>query len=167
MDVKEKWADVRANKDFIFVQTLSGNGVALPDPLGNKFFLSHSSTDDELGQSLLEALAMSRLIDPEADPGFFDFRGRSANEYNEWVAATMRKFSYKRKTALFGRMRFCSVGVVGDVMTIYPSHHERGDAWSGEGLTEEDNVILAFNSSPSEVGAALRLALERCRGNVY
>jgi hypothetical protein len=105
------------------------------------------------------------MVDRQAEPGFSN--SNVAENYREWVAGTMKMFSYKRKSQLFDRMKSCSVEVMNGTMTIFPSHHEKGGAWSREGLSEEDNVILSFSSSPSAVGAALRLALERCRGNVY
>ncbi|WP_338052467.1 contact-dependent growth inhibition system immunity protein [Stutzerimonas marianensis] len=43
-----------------------------------------------------------------------------------------------------------------------PSHHEKLEAWSGKGLSESDYVIIPSGSSPSDVGAALRLAFSRC-----
>lgn len=164
--IQKLWAEVKANRDFIFVQTLSGNVIALPDPKGKSFFLSRVSPDNELGTSLLQALAASRMIDPEDEPGFFDVKGRAAEKYNEWVAATMARFSYKRKSDLFDRMKFCFVDVVEGVLTIYPSHRDRRGAWTSKGITKEHHVTLAYNSYPDAVGAALRLALERCKGKV-
>lgn len=164
--IQKLWAEVKANRDFIFVQTLSGHAIALPDPKGRSFFLSRVSPDNELGASLLQALAASRMIDPEDEPGFFDVKGRATEKYNEWVAATMARFSYKRKSDLFDRMKFCFVDVVEGVLTIYPSHRDRRGAWTSKGITKEHHVTLAYNSYPDAVGAALRLALERCKGKV-
>ncbi len=41
--IQKLWAEVKANRDFIFVQTLSGHVIALPDPKGRSFFLSRVS----------------------------------------------------------------------------------------------------------------------------
>lgn len=50
--IKELWADVKANRDFVFIETLSGNGLYFSDPKGKKFYLPHTATDDELGESV-------------------------------------------------------------------------------------------------------------------
>lgn len=59
-------------------------------------------------------------------------------------------------------MKNCSVELVKDTLIIQPSHHEKLEAWSGKGITESDYVVVSVNSSPGEVGAALRLAISRC-----
>ncbi|WP_338524393.1 contact-dependent growth inhibition system immunity protein [Pseudomonas batumici] len=159
---KKSWAYVRFNNDFIFVETYSGYFNCLPDPEGVGLFLSHSSADSELGRSVLEALAVSRMIDPKENPEFFDFRGRVAIKYNEWIANVMVRFGYKTKRALFKDMKSCSMEAVDGVVTIRPSHHEKLEAWSGKGITEKDYVVISSSSSPDEIGASLRLAFSRC-----
>ncbi|MCT7051686.1 contact-dependent growth inhibition system immunity protein, partial [Salmonella enterica] len=49
-------------------------------------------------------------------------------------------------------------------ITIRPSFHEKLEAWSGDRISETDNVVLAVDSTPAEIGAGLRLALSRCKG---
>ncbi|XBS71987.1 contact-dependent growth inhibition system immunity protein [Acerihabitans sp. KWT182] len=49
-------------------------------------------------------------------------------------------------------------------LRISPSQHEKRDAWSGDGLTDADDPVLPADSSPAEIGAALRLAFSRCTG---
>jgi hypothetical protein len=158
----KSWTYVKFNNDFIFVETYSGYFNCLPDPDGKKYFLPPSSTNGELGGSVLEALAVSRMIDPKESPDFFDFRGRVAIQYNEWVADAMIKFGYKTKRALFKDMKSCSVEAVGGLITIRPSHHEKLEAWSGKGINEKDYVVISSSSSPGDVGASLRLACSRC-----
>lgn len=160
--VNRSWASIKFNNDFIFIETYSGYFNCLPDPEGKRFFLSPSSAGDELGKSILEALAVSRMINPKEMPEFFDFRGRVATQYNEWVADTMMRFGYKTKRALFKGMKSCSVDEVDGVITIHPSHHEKLEAWSGKGITEEDYVVIFSNLPLNEVGMALRLAFSRC-----
>ncbi|MDX3995096.1 contact-dependent growth inhibition system immunity protein [Pseudomonas aeruginosa] len=63
---------------------------------------------------------------------------------------------------MFKDMKNCSVELVKDTLIIQPSHHEKLEAWSGKGITESDYVVVSVNSSPGEVGAALRLAISRC-----
>ncbi|RBH52537.1 MULTISPECIES: contact-dependent growth inhibition system immunity protein [Pseudomonas] len=158
----KSWAYVKFNDDFIFIETYSGYFNCLPDPEGKRFFLSHSSADSELGGSVLDSLAVSRMIDPKEDLGFFDLRGRVAIQYNEWIADVMIRFGYKTKRALFKDMKSCSMDAVDGLITIRPSHHEKLEAWSGKGITEKDYVVISSSSSLDDIGAALRLAFSRC-----
>lgn len=134
----------------------------LPDPEGKRFFLSRFSSDLELGASLIEALAVSRTVDPKKSPDFFDVRGRVIKEYDEWMAQVMAKFNYQTKRALFKAMKSCSVDAVDGLITLRPSHHEKLEAWSGKGITEQDYVVMSSSSFHEEIGAALRLAFSRC-----
>lgn len=79
----------------------------------------------------MEALAASRMVDRQAEPGFSN--SNVAENYREWVAGTMKMFSYKRKSQLFGRMKSCSVEVMSGTMTIFPSHHEKGGLGAEKG----------------------------------
>ncbi|MEJ1554439.1 contact-dependent growth inhibition system immunity protein, partial [Escherichia coli] len=50
------------------------------------------------------------------------------------------------------------------LITIRPSFHEKLEAWSGNRINESDYVVLPADSSPTEIGSGLRLALSRCKG---
>ena len=82
--------------------------------------------------------------------------------YAAWTKALMEHYGYKTKRALFKEMKKCGIESKSGVIDIRPSHHEKLEGWSGEGITEEDHIKLAANSSPAEIGAALRLAFSRC-----
>lgn len=110
----------------------------------------------------MAALAVSRTIDPETNPEFFDIRGRVIKYYNEWVAQVMGRFEYQTKRALFKDMKSCSVDALDGVVTIRPSHHEKLEAWSGKGIAEKDYIVISSHSPHEEIGAALRLAFSRC-----
>lgn len=162
-DVNEKaWAAAKFNNYFIYIETYSGFFNCLPDPEGKRFFLSRFSSDIELGARLIEALAVSRTVDPKKSPDFFDIRGRVIKEYDEWVAQVMVKFNYQTRRALFKNMKSCSVDAVDGLITLRPSHHEKLEAWSGKGITQKDHVIISSSSPHEEIGAALRLAFSRC-----
>jgi hypothetical protein len=70
----KKWASVDANGDFIFIETRSGPEPAVPDPLGESFYLPPDASDEVLGEAVLKALAKSRIIDPKDFGTFFDYR---------------------------------------------------------------------------------------------
>ncbi|MGW8308723.1 MAG: contact-dependent growth inhibition system immunity protein [Achromobacter pulmonis] len=159
---KRPFICVKSNNEFIFLETYSGYWNFLPDSEGKKCLLPPSSSDAELGLAAVEALCASRQIDPKNDPKFFDIAGRVVPQYKKWVAEMMERFEYKTKRCMFKDMKSCSVELMGDSLVMQPSHHEKLEAWSGEGLTEKDYVILAADSSPKQVGAALRLTFTRC-----
>ncbi|MCQ2995020.1 contact-dependent growth inhibition system immunity protein [Pseudomonas syringae] len=158
----KSWVSIKLNNEFIFIETYSGYLNCLPDPEGKRFFLSPSCTDRELGESILEALAVSRMVDPKENPEFFDFRGRVSLQYSEWIAEVMIKFGYKTKRALFKDMKSCSADAIGGLITIRPTHHEKLEAWSGKGITEKDYVVILASSYVDEIGSAFRLAFSRC-----
>ncbi|EKD5558770.1 CdiI family contact-dependent growth inhibition immunity protein, partial [Escherichia coli] len=56
------------------------------------------------------------------------------------------------------------IHLVNDVITTRPSFHEKLEAWSGNRINESDYVVLPADSSPTEIGSGLRLALSRCKG---
>ncbi|HFV6450034.1 TPA: contact-dependent growth inhibition system immunity protein, partial [Escherichia coli] len=68
------------------------------------------------------------------------------------------------KRALFKNMKKVGIHLVNDVITIRPSFHEKLEAWSGNRINESDYVVLPADSSPTEIGSGLRLALSRCKG---
>ncbi|EES3901627.1 CdiI family contact-dependent growth inhibition immunity protein, partial [Escherichia coli] len=81
-----------------------------------------------------------------------------------WIATLMEKYGYRTKRALFKNMKKVGIHLVNDVITIRPSFHEKLEAWSGNRINESDYVVLPADSSPTEIGSGLRLALSRCKG---
>ncbi|MBP9693427.1 MAG: CdiI family contact-dependent growth inhibition immunity protein [Alphaproteobacteria bacterium] len=61
-------------------------------------------------------------------------------------------------------MKSCGINLDQGLITIRPSHHEKLEAWSGEGIDKRDYVNIPHDSEPSQIGAALRLAFSRCTG---
>ncbi len=104
----------------------------------------------------------SRFITPQQraeNPLFFDFRLVGEN-YKKWVDGLLVQFGYKTKQALFKKMILCHAKVVDGVLTLEPNRHDKLEAW--EGLGDDETVVLPFDSSEAEIGAALRVALDRC-----
>lgn len=176
MDKVEKklWASAKGNGDFIFIQTDSGyRGGMNVDYKGAKYFLSPEVSDAALGEALLDALSRSRFVLPTPQPGSvyppeveFDkelYSNEKSNErYQQWIEDVMKRYGYKTKRALFKNMKNCSVEVADSIVTIRPWHHEKLEGWNGDGIRREDYVVLSVNGTPTEIGAALRLAFSRC-----
>lgn len=171
--VKTAWADAKMNKDFISVKTFSGYRSSQADPQGVEHFFSPDVSDKELGLAVLDALAHSRFVLPESrkdvwihpeatfDMELYDYN-LTNQRYDQWVSSTLERYNYKTKRALFKDMKKCSVESKEGQITIRPSHHEKLESWSGKGVSESDYVIIPCDSSPSDVGTALRLAFNRC-----
>ncbi|MDR6413178.1 UNVERIFIED_ORG: hypothetical protein ABIC62_006620 [Burkholderia sp. 1595] len=162
--VMKRWASAYENRDFVQVETQSGYRGGLPDPLGKRIQLLNPATDEVLGGAVLDALAESRFLHPNEHREFFDIRGRVVPQYEEWVKSVMAAYGYKTRRALFKDMKSCGIEEQGGVITMRPTHHEKLEAWSGEGITEASLVQVQAGSDPAEIGTALRLALSRCTG---
>ena len=155
-------AHIYKNQDFIEVKTFSGNGITTSDPDGIRKLLPLDVSDEELGQVTLLALAKSRIIDV-SELGPLINRDNVKKRYDAWVADLMAKYNYKTKRTLFKNMMRCYVEISDGILTISPSWHEKLEAWSGEGISDDDKVVLSVNSTTEEIGAGLRLAFSRCR----
>lgn len=161
---KQEWfyAEACENQDFINIGTFSGFRIKTRDPDGEQLLLSKTFSNEELGQAVLLALSKSRIINQSEIATFFD-RDNVSKRYDSWVANLMEQYGYKTKRTLFKNMMRCSLEIRDGFLTISPSYHEKLEAWSGTGITENDNVVLPVGSSAEEIGAGLRLAFSRCR----
>jgi hypothetical protein len=158
---KISWAEVLNNGDFICVETFSGLGMMGRDPQGARHFLPSNVSDEIFGAAVLDALAQSRILTLGEAGIFFDLE-LGKQRYAQWVADLMARYGYKTKRSVFKNMKRCSVERKNGTIIIRPSHHEKLEAWSGDGISKEDYVTLSADSSTVEVGAALRLAFSRC-----
>jgi hypothetical protein len=159
---KAQWAQIFCNEQFIHIGTLSGYRSQRADYDGKNLLLPVNASDEMIGDSLFSALAESRFLRPEEHPTFFDSRAYGIPLYEEWVQSLLVKYLYKNRRALFKKMICCNVEYADNILTIAPSHHERLEAWSGDGITSADSVIICEQHVVSHVGAAVRLALSRC-----
>lgn len=159
---------------FISVQTLSGyGGMSMVDPLAQEHILPPDVDDLSLGLAVKQALAHSRWVlgssrpdmsDPpgvEFDADLYDLK-KGKERYNAWTDALMQRFSLKTKRALFKDMHKCHLSAAQDVLKIEPQWHAKLEGWARERDDGIEDVIIAANSSPEEIGAALRLAFTRC-----
>lgn len=149
---------------FLLIETQSGLGMVAADPLFAPHLLSTEINEHCLGETILQALSDSRTLnDPEERIAFFDLE-RGKEQYANWIAMLMEKYGYRSKKALFKDMKNCGIHLTNGVIKISPTRHEKLEAWGrtkGDGI---EDVILSVDSSPSEIGAGLRLALSRCKG---
>ncbi|MBB3225558.1 hypothetical protein FHW69_000148 [Luteibacter sp. Sphag1AF] len=156
-----RWASAVDNGDFIGVDTSSGLGNCGLDDLGIHLIMNPDTDDQSLGTALVSALDASRTLTLEECGEFFNLKALS-ERYEAWVSGFMDKFNYKSRKLLFRNMKSCHISLHDGLITIRPSHHEKLEAWSGHGISKDDHVVLPFDSSPADIGAALRLAFSRC-----
>jgi len=171
--VPRAWANVKLNKEFFCIQTYSGYRMSQADHRGAMHLLAPDASDQEVGEALLDALSKSRFVLPEPrtdvwihpeatfDSGLYDFEA-TEQRYKDWISQLMSQYGYKTKKALFKDMKSCSVESKEGQTTIRPSRHEKLEGWGGTGKGGSDYVVISTNSTPAEVGAALRLAFSRC-----
>jgi hypothetical protein len=165
---------VLANQEFILVETYSGyRGGTHCDFRGVKHYLAPTAMDRELGLAILDCLSRSRWVlaapregftfppEVEFDPELFDYKG-NMRLYAEWIDEAKARYAYKTKKALFKDMKSCGIKSRNGVITIRPSHHDKLEGWSGNGISQEDYVVLPASSPSEKIGEALRLAFSRC-----
>jgi hypothetical protein len=171
--IKMQYAGIYANEKFICIETSSGYRSGIADPKGKQHLLPPDADDTALGDALLDALAHSRFVlgerrtdvwvhpDAEYDMDLYDYQ-KNIERYAAWIENLKLRYSYKTKKALFRKMDNCGVEQVDGKIRISPMRHEKLEGWSGDGFTVADTVVISTNSSASEIGAAIHLALSRC-----
>jgi hypothetical protein len=69
---------------------------------------------------------------------------------------------YASRQSLLKKMKLCHVRRCDDVITIGPTHREKLDAWSGDGIAHDANILLAATATSAEIGTGLRAAFAQC-----
>ena len=173
--VRGYWAGVKCNSDFICVETYSGYRSITRDSKGTQHLLTFESSDEALGFAVSDAMEHSRFVlparrddvwqhpDAEFDLGLYDYKQIEV-EYAVWVKKLMERYGYKTKKMLFKDMKNVSIEKKSGVITFKPSHHEKLEGWGREKDNGIEDVVIPADSTPAEIGAALRLALSRCTG---
>ena len=149
------------NGHFFCVHTMSGYRSMGRDPQGKEHFLSPDATDLALGDAVSDSLVHSRILTLEQTADFFDYE-RGKKQYAEWVENLMNRFGYKTRKALFRDMHHCTIESQQGRLLIVPKHHEKLEGWSREKDDGIENVSIPSDSSPEDIGKALRLAFGRC-----
>jgi hypothetical protein len=173
---KPSSASAYSNHEFVCIETMSGyHGGTHGDPKGAAHYLDSQASDEALGSAVLDAMSRSRFVlssprvgsvyppELEFDAELYD-PARVAERYDVWTNSLMQRYGYKTKQALFKNMHSCSIEAQGGRMTIRPSHHQSLEGWGrtkGDGI---EDVVIPADSTPTEIGAALRLAFTRCTG---
>jgi hypothetical protein len=154
-------ASIYANNDFFCIDTESGYIGKRPDPDVPSVFCAPNVSNVELGNIILSALSKSRCIPRDEAIAFGNFTD-VVQKYKIWVEETMAAYGYKTKAAMFKKMEHCSISLIDGTIKILPLKHVKLEAW--EGFDDASRVVLIPHfSSPEEIGAAVRVAIQRCK----
>lgn len=162
MNEESSYASVRDNGKFILIDTWSGLTGGSLDPKGGHYVIPVEASGECLATTLLDALSCSRVGTYEDYPDFYDIdREQRRKDYVAWIESSMQRCGYKTKRALFKNMKSCHVERhKGSTMNILPSVHDSLEGWAP--LPGDQTVVIPWDSSPTDIGAAVRLALSRC-----
>jgi hypothetical protein len=155
-----QWADIHRTERFISVEPLSGYRQALPEDEGYVIYLPPDASDEALGQALLEVLAKSRFIWPPDEPEFFKAE-RYMQGYRNRQKDFMRRYGYKTKRDAYRNMNWCRAKRSEGTISVQP--HKRDDKpehWIW--LPPDQTVVIPVTENAAAIGAAMRLALDRC-----
>lgn len=154
-----QWADINRTDLFISVEPLSGYRTIQRDDEGCVVYLTPSTADDALGRAMLEALDKSRFIWPPDEPEFFKWQ-RYVLCYRNWQKDFMRRYGYKTKREAYKNLDWCRAERSEGKISIQP--HKRDKPQYFVDLPPDKTVIVPETRDTAVLGAALRLALDRC-----
>lgn len=155
-----QWADVQTTEKFIFVEPRSGYRRVLRENEGFVTYLKPDATDGPLGEAVLKALDKSRFIWPPDEREFFA-AGRIMQTEQNWHEDVMRRYAYKTKRDLYKKMDWVRVERSEGNISIQP-HQRRDKPGDWKWLPPDQTVVIRDTKDPMTLGAALRLALDRC-----
>ena len=153
----KKSATIYKSEKFISVEPLSGaNILQYREDRNDWVYLEPEVCDEVLGRVLSAALERSRFVD---DKAFFD-PDRAMRVYANWQKDLMKRYGYKTKHAAYKNMDWCHARMFDGKISIQPHRHDKLNSWRS--LAPDRTVVIPATADATAVGAALRLALERC-----
>ncbi len=156
-------AEAWSNGTVLIVAAYTGfSGWRMPG--SREIGLAADADDATLGAAVNEALAYSRELSLH---DWYEGGGdRSVPEkmalYRAWRDSLMSRYGYKTQRALFVNMLHVALDRRGGLLQCSPSNHEKIDAWGGDGIPPNSEVVVTAGRPPAEIGAALRLTFSRC-----
>lgn len=155
-----QWASIYRTDRLISIVPLSGYRNPLREDEGYVIYLKPDVDDETLGRGLLEALDKSRFIWLDDEPSFFDWE-RSARCFRNWEKDFMRRCGYKTKRDAYKNMNWCRVERSEGRISIQPrQRRDRPGEWIW--LPPEQYVVIPATRDAAALGAALRVAWDRC-----
>jgi hypothetical protein len=156
----KKSATIYKSEKFISIEALSGaSALKYRENASLGVYLDLDATDEALGQALLAALDRSRFVDPRSERAFFD-PDRATRVYADWQNDMMRRYGYKTRREAYRNMDWCYARMSEGKIFIEPHRRDKPGSWRS--LPPDRTVVIPTTDAPLAVGAALRLALDRC-----
>ena len=149
------------NPKFIWLRSKTGYRLYTEFEGDFQRRLDADAPDPILGAGLLEALSHARFVAPSQDKKHTYTTAAIERGYASWVESVIRAGGYLSKRQAFNGMIYCRAKLQDGRIALQPYRHVRGDEW--EGLNEDQAVVVDENAGAESLGAALRLALARCR----
>jgi hypothetical protein len=148
-----QWADVAKTERFIRIVPLSGYRLVQHEYDAYVIYLEPHASDEALGQALLDALERSRFIPPR--PEFSD-----AEKYMRYYWQKDFTQRYKATRQEYKNMDWCRTKRSGAKIEIHPHQRDVPDYFLDH--PPERTVVIPATANAEAVGAAARLALNRC-----
>jgi hypothetical protein len=153
-----KTATIYRSTKFISIETLSGvPGLMYREDKPYRIYFDPDAINELLGRTLLTAFDKSRFVD-NAEPEFFD-QDRATRVWTNWEKDVMQRYGFKSEREAHRSMDWCEGQMFDGKITIEP-HRHGSPGWRS--LPREKNVVIPATDDAEAVGAALRLALDRC-----
>ncbi len=153
----EKTATIHKSEKYICIETLSGTvGLTYREDEPHRIYLEPEATDEVLGEALLSALDRSQYME---DREFFN-PDRATRVYADWQKEFTRRNGHKSRREAFKNVDWCMTRIREGKIVIEPHGRDKPNAWAT--LPPDKTVAIPLTRDAAAVGAALRLALERC-----
>jgi hypothetical protein len=153
-----KTASACLNEKVLCLSTTSTGAMTVNDPDGLELFLSPCTGDVELGEAVRACLELSRLIPNEERKTKFH-QTEVVKRYELWKEKMMTLSGVSSKRTLFKRLKLCSISSKDGLIKFCPLSMIKMETWQSIKGAE---VEVPETCSNEELGAALRLAFERC-----
>jgi hypothetical protein len=151
---------IHRSPKFISMESLSGaGGLYYSEDEGFRVYLDPEATDEALGQALLGALDRSRFVDPRSERSFYDPKRAMRADAN-WEKEFIKCYGYRTRREAYANLDWCCVKMYEQQISIEPHRRDKPPYW--ESLPPEKTVVIPATRDAGAVGAAVRLALDRC-----
>jgi hypothetical protein len=148
-----QWADVAKTERFIRIVPLSGYRLVQREYEAYAIYLEPHASDESLGRALLDTLERSRFIPPR--PAFAE-----AEKYMRYYWQKDFTQRYKTKREEYKSMDWCRSRRYGGKIEIHPHQRDMPEYFLDH--PPEKTVVIPATANAEVVGAAARMALNRC-----
>jgi hypothetical protein len=163
MIVSKKCGSIDCNERFFSTSgyTWCGAGGYMCTK-GAVFYNDVKDNVNTIGNSIVNALSMSENLEYSMET-MLSIKEKSKIEVLNKENYEKQIYGYKTKTELNKNRMFCDIELSASTLTIAPS--QKKGLGSYVGLDKKYDIILQSDIPPELLGAAVRFAFTRCRGN--